>query len=470
MHHTGLCVAVAALLPFPAAMSGSDAQSDAQSVSNWAVASADNPPVVDVAPELSPTVSTSDGLVLDQSERRQLTHKKQAVISKTRHERVLEISDNTSYDVPLAALQAYREAAASTDASDPGCRLSWGVIAAIGQVESNHGRFGGAAVLSNGVTSPRIVGLPLNGDGVASIPDTDNGRFDGDKVWDRAVGPMQFIPSTWVGLGLDGDGDGQRNPSDFDDAALSTAHYLCSGGADMTVLAQARSAVLRYNHSDEYVDLVLSIANVYDSGVVDIVPNDTAPPAQPKRHRPHHKPKHDDGNRHPDNPRQHRPGGQGPDSKPPSKPHHDDPADPKPHHPQPPKSPKPPKPPTPPEPPVLTYHHLAFYLGTIKLNLGATTVLASVQADYNGNGVDCETVRVELNSLVGQPITVRSGTDGVVNRINSLPYSATAVAAPCGSPSPSPPTGSAPAPAPKTPPTPSVPSPTAPVEPTSPPT
>ena len=74
------------------------------------------------------------------------------------------------------------------------------MVAAIGQVESDHGRYGGASVLANGMTAPSIVGLPLNGRGpVAAIHDTDNGVYDGDKVWDRAVGPMQFIPTTWAG-------------------------------------------------------------------------------------------------------------------------------------------------------------------------------------------------------------------------------------------------------------------------------
>nr|MBA2773146.1 lytic transglycosylase domain-containing protein [Nocardioidaceae bacterium] len=196
----------------------------------------------------------------------------------------LEISANTTYDVPLAALRAYRRSAAEVASS---CHLSWGVVAAIGQVESAHGKFGGASVLANGTTYPLILGLPLDGVGpVAAIHDTDHGKLDHDRVWDRAVGPMQFIPSTWAVVGADGDGNGKLNPSDFDDAALATARYLCGGGADMRVLTQARGAVFRYNQSNEYVDLVLTLANAYDSGVVDVVPNDVAPP---KSKRPHHR-------------------------------------------------------------------------------------------------------------------------------------------------------------------------------------
>ncbi len=205
--------------------------------------------------------------------------------------------------MPLAALNAYRRAAASVAYSYAGCQLSWGVVAAIGQVESGHGRFGGASVLANGTTQPIILGLQLNGKGpVAAIRDTDNGKLDGDKVWDRAVGPMQFIPSTWAVLGADGDGNGKVNPHDFDDAALATARYLCSGGGNMSILSEARGAVFRYNQSDEYVDLVLTLANAYDSGVVDVVPNDVAPP---KSHRPRHhqQPQHRPRDQRPNRPR-----------------------------------------------------------------------------------------------------------------------------------------------------------------------
>ena len=82
--------------------------------------------------------------------------------------------------------------------ADPGCHLPWTLLAGIGRVESDHGRYGGSVLGNDGVPRPAIVGVALNGKGpVAAIHDTDNGAFDGDTVWDRAVGPMQFIPSTW---------------------------------------------------------------------------------------------------------------------------------------------------------------------------------------------------------------------------------------------------------------------------------
>ena len=106
--------------------------------------------------------------------------------------------------------------------------MPWTLLAGIGRVESDHGRYGGSELGTDGLPRPAIVGIALNGVGpVAAIADTDNGRWDGDKVWDRAVGPMQFIPSTWQYAGRDGDGDGVENPNDLDDAALAAADYLC---------------------------------------------------------------------------------------------------------------------------------------------------------------------------------------------------------------------------------------------------
>ncbi len=86
---------------------------------------------------------------------------------------------------------------------------------------------------------------------------------------------MQFIPGTWRSVGVDGDGDGVRNPQDIDDAAMSTAVYLCSGKTDLSKSGDVNSAVLRYNHSQQYVDLVVSIAKAYAGGSWIAVGNGT---------------------------------------------------------------------------------------------------------------------------------------------------------------------------------------------------
>ena len=68
----------------------------------------------------------------------------------------------------------------------------------------------------------------------ARVKDTDEGRFDEDRRWDRAVGPMQLLPSTWSYVGVDGDGNGKRTPDDLDDAALAVGVYLCAAADKAT--------------------------------------------------------------------------------------------------------------------------------------------------------------------------------------------------------------------------------------------
>ena len=188
--------------------------------------------------------------------------------------------------IPALTLRAYREAAAWAAGFDADCRLPWTVLAGIGRIESNHGLFGGPATRFSpgGAVSPRITGPPLDGDGVASIPDSDGGRWDGDTTWDRAVGPMQFIPTTWRTLGRDGNGDGVADPNNLFDAAVSAAGYLClSGGGSLADPARLRQAVYGYNHSWPYVDAVLGWARLYAGGVTTgpAVPSGPATPAAP---------------------------------------------------------------------------------------------------------------------------------------------------------------------------------------------
>ena len=178
--------------------------------------------------------------------------------------------------IPAAALAAYQRAEAVINAADQSCSLSWQLIAAIGRVESDHGRYAGNVLDDDGLAQPGIYGVALNGKSdTARILDTDAGRIDNDTRFDRAVGPMQFIPSTWAVVGVDGDSDGRRNPQDIDDAALAAAVYLCSGDEDLSGEAGQRASVYRYNHSNDYVDLVLSIARAYVDGDYLSVPNTT---------------------------------------------------------------------------------------------------------------------------------------------------------------------------------------------------
>src|SRR4051794_33696791 len=178
-----------------------------------------------------------------------------------------EITGLAANGIPNVALNAYRVAAARMANAEPSCGIDWSLLAGIGRVESNHGRFGGAALNPDGSTTPKIIGPPLDGGQFAYIGDTDGGAWDGDATYDRAVGPMQFIPSTWRAYAVDADGNGTTDPTNVNDAALGAAHYLCVAGGDLRSSAGQRRAVLAYNHSDSYVAQVLALAAAYAAGI-----------------------------------------------------------------------------------------------------------------------------------------------------------------------------------------------------------
>jgi membrane-bound lytic murein transglycosylase B len=170
--------------------------------------------------------------------------------------------------IPATALSAYATADLRVRARRPRCAISWATLAAIGWVESRHGTIDGHHLRADGSAGPTpIRGVLLDGTGrVAAIADSDAGRLDGDEQFDRAVGPMQFIPGTWASWGADGDGDGSADPQDVDDAAWSAARYLCAARGADPATAWARS-VLAYNPSRSYLRDVLTAATTYASRV-----------------------------------------------------------------------------------------------------------------------------------------------------------------------------------------------------------
>ncbi len=124
----------------------------------------------------------------------------------------------TAANLPASLRSLYMRGAATC----PG--LPWNVLAGIGQVETDHGQ-------NKNVSSA------------------------------GAMGPMQFMPATWAKYGVDGDGDGVANILDQADAIFSAANYLCAdGGGNSATLYQA---IFAYNHSDFYVNTVLSVAAQY---------------------------------------------------------------------------------------------------------------------------------------------------------------------------------------------------------------
>jgi membrane-bound lytic murein transglycosylase B len=172
--------------------------------------------------------------------------------------------------IPDVVLWAYRSAANRVAIEQPSCHLPWWLLAGIGHTESGHAESG--RVYADGTTRGRILGPVLDGGiaGDAVITDTDRGALDGDALFDRAVGPMQFIPSTWSRWGADGNGDGRRDPNNIFDATLAAGRYLCADGRDLATPTGIDAAILSYNPSAPYLRTVLAWATAYRDGSVAV--------------------------------------------------------------------------------------------------------------------------------------------------------------------------------------------------------
>ncbi|MGC4855799.1 lytic murein transglycosylase [Micromonospora sp. DT4] len=166
--------------------------------------------------------------------------------------------------IPPAAMQAYGYAELVLAQTNRSCALSWTTLAAIGQIESGHGSANGARLGPDGKALPQIIGLPLDGTGGRMrIIDTDHGSLDNDSTYDRAIGPMQFIPTTWQEIGADADRDGVKDPHDLDDAALAAGNYLCKGGRNLSIPGDWWNAILSYNDVRRYAQAVYTTADRY---------------------------------------------------------------------------------------------------------------------------------------------------------------------------------------------------------------
>ncbi|WP_121894619.1 transglycosylase SLT domain-containing protein [Streptomyces shenzhenensis] len=177
---------------------------------------------------------------------------------------VTDPADAAHAGLPALALEAYQRAADEQAIRTPGCHLPWTLLAAIGQVESHHARNG--ALTSEGFTTSRILGPVLNGGLFAALPDSDRGTYDGDTTWDRAVGPMQFIPSTWKRWGTTTRPTLDADPNNIFDATTTAAAYLCADNRDLNDPQQLNRAILSYNPSEIYVRDVLAWNAAYASG------------------------------------------------------------------------------------------------------------------------------------------------------------------------------------------------------------
>ncbi|MEU0006222.1 lytic transglycosylase domain-containing protein [Streptomyces sp. NPDC006314] len=260
--------------------------------------------------------------------------------------------------IPATVLDAYKKAEAELRSSKPGCNLPWQLLAAIGKVESGQAR--GGRVDANGTTVGRILGPQLDGNGFALIPDTDHGAYDGNSQYDQAVGPMQFIPSTWAWAGRDGNGDGAKDPNNVYDAALAAGHYLCRNGWDLSREAHLHSAILSYNKSQDYLNLVLNWLEYYRKGTHSVPDGTGSVPSHRSDEGAHSGDGGHSGHGTPPS-RSPKPSGP-PTAKPAPKPQEPGGGNESPR----PTPPKPPVPPTPPQTPTDTVDHLED-AGTVKL-------------------------------------------------------------------------------------------------------
>ncbi|MFE4599354.1 NlpC/P60 family protein [Kitasatospora indigofera] len=169
--------------------------------------------------------------------------------------------------IPARMMDAYVRAAAAMAQLDPQCKgMSWQLLAGIGKVESDHAA--GHRIDAEGVITPPIVGPVLDGSGAGGnrtpVYDTDGGRWDGNTTFDAAVGPVQFLPSTFRSYAarVRPDDAGAANPNDADDETLAAALFLCAGD-DLTDIEVLKTAILRYNYSSAYLDEVLRWVRQY---------------------------------------------------------------------------------------------------------------------------------------------------------------------------------------------------------------
>src|ERR1700759_5330024 len=180
---------------------------------------------------------------------------------------VAVVNSSSALGIPSMALAAYRNAEQKMATTDPGCGISWNLLAGIGRIESGHAN--GGVTDARGTAIQPIYGPALDG----TLPGNEvivQSSAGGRVSYARAMGPMQFLPGTWARYASDGDGDGVADPQNLFDSTLGAARYLCSGGLNLRDQSQVMAAILRYNNSTSYARNVLGWAAAYTTGVVPV--------------------------------------------------------------------------------------------------------------------------------------------------------------------------------------------------------
>ena len=191
---------------------------------------------------------------------------------------VAVVNSSSALGIPSMALAAYRNAEQKMATTDPGCGISWNLLAGIGRIESGHAN--GGATDARGTAIQPIYGPALDG----TLPGNEvivQSSAGGRVSYARAMGPMQFLPGTWARYASDGDGDGVADPQNLFDSTLGAARYLCSGGLNLRDQSQVMAAILRYNNSTSYARNVLGWAAAYATGVVPVDLPPVTGPAPP---------------------------------------------------------------------------------------------------------------------------------------------------------------------------------------------
>ena len=164
--------------------------------------------------------------------------------------------------IPAVVADAYRRSEQVLAQQDPECGLRAPLLAGLGRVISDHARSGGLD--ARGRTIGPILGPRLDGSpGLAEIPDSDEGRLDGDTLWDRASGPMQIIPAVWQRVGADSDGDALADPHNVYDAALAAGRFLCEERLDLRRADDQVRAVFRYQRSQPFIRATMLWTRAY---------------------------------------------------------------------------------------------------------------------------------------------------------------------------------------------------------------
>lgn len=141
--------------------------------------------------------------------------------------------------IPTTYLALYRKAAAEYG-------IPWEILAAVGSIESDHGR--------------------------STAPGVQSGQNRAG-----AGGPMQFVSGTWTRFGVDGNHDGEKDRYNPADAIPAAANYLRHNGAP----PKMRAALFAYNHSNTYVEDVLNRARNYKKSPTGrSTPTETTAPAE----------------------------------------------------------------------------------------------------------------------------------------------------------------------------------------------